>query len=540
MSTSSTAFQLRPLTAHCVTSRRPVISAYYKTRFATHERGILRFLASYVMLDALSPDPGELRAPGSINVLNSRVRQYATRYGLDVRRLNQRICTEVMFGTLERAKNAGIIDLYLAKGGMALEIRFGVHARASRDLDIGILSGGADLVALFDRVLTIGFDEFTLERPRDVRILENVSTYRFSVKIKYKRQPFGTLEVDLNEDSYETAVTIEQTAFLTALGLPGPLDVPLLDPYLQLAQKLHGATEPDRADYKNNRYRDILDVLVIASSDKIDLDFVRLRSVVTAEFARRPHHTSWLPIVAIPEAWHVPLAVEAATLGLSDHEAQSVVRSFIAFIARIEGVSVRPTHEYQFLSLQMNLTGKEVLTEQKIIDEKTADGWRIIYIAPRQGYVDQMFAILERAIDEQRTIQPPLPRLQLRIENQHDFNMLALKGMLRNESPLPANRVRVFVTGIDSIHTFGTITERDGDFEVIFRLDGQPLLTALPPFPAVFVQYATDDGTKVEQIGRLRADGPDASGRYSYSGEGLGPSAVIAQFAHRHDPLEDL
>ncbi len=53
-------------------------------------------------------------------------------------------------------------------------------------------------------------------------------------------------------------------------------------------------------------------------------------------------------------------------------------------------------------------------------------------------------------------------------------------------------------------------------------------------FPALVVQYLTDDGTKLAQTCMLRGSS-DASGRYTYSGEGFGPPRVIQRFSHPHD-----
>jgi hypothetical protein len=42
----------------------------------------------------------------------------------------------ILIAALERAVDAGVIDDYIVKGGAAIELRFGVLARATRDLDV--------------------------------------------------------------------------------------------------------------------------------------------------------------------------------------------------------------------------------------------------------------------------------------------------------------------------------------------------------------------------------------------------------------------
>lgn len=290
------------------------------------------------MSDPMAPAPRTIRPPGNVSNLQSRITKYAREHGVSVARLNQRICTEVTFGVLERARELGVVPMYLAKGGMALELRFGIRARASGDLDVGIVTGGKALLEVFDRALAVGFSDFTFARNGEPELLENVRTYRVKVKIAYRGRPFGTLSVDLNEATHETEVTIEQTGLLTAIGLPGPLRVPLLDPYLQIAHKLHGATEPNRADYTNRRHRDLLDVLIMSTDPSLSIDLGRLRGVVVAEFARRTHHTRWPPVFTLPLEWREELARDAQQVNFRSTDPDELARQFIAFIAAIEGV----------------------------------------------------------------------------------------------------------------------------------------------------------------------------------------------------------
>ncbi len=293
------------------------------------------------MFDPLTPQPRQVRPPGNLSNLQSRITKYARETGLTVSRLNQRVFTEVMFGLLARARGLAVIPMYLVKGGMALELRFGVRARASGDLDLGIVASDAVLIEVFDRVLAVGFDEFTFERRGEPERLENIATYRLKVKIAYRGRAFGTLDIDLNEASYETAVTMEQTGVLTALGLPGPLTVPLLDPYLQLAHKLHGATEPDRTGYVNRRHRDLLDILVMRSDPRLALDLTHLRTVVIEEFSRRPHHTSWPPIFAMRDAWREELARDARLIEFATSDPDELAQRLHTFIAEIEAVALK-------------------------------------------------------------------------------------------------------------------------------------------------------------------------------------------------------
>ncbi len=430
--------------------------------------------------------------------------------------------------------------MYLLKGGMALELRFGIRARASKDVDVGILSGGEDLLAAFDRVLAVGFHDFGFRRRDNLLHMERAATYRLQVQISYRGRTFGTLDVDLNEADHEIASELLTTSVLTELGLPGPLSVPVLDPYLQIAHKLHGATEPSRPDYTNRRHRDLLDVLVFARDDALQIHFARLREVAIEEFARREHNRIWPPLFELPTNWTEPLRQEATSNGFPVTDPEELGREFISFIARIEGIDVKRTHEYQFLNLQEKIAGGGTLLPeaQAVFDAFIAEGWSVIYIAPHRHYVDQLQVILGRQLAGTKE----LPRLQLRMNNEQNpvQERVWLAGNLRNESDLAANKVRIFMTGADVVIRAGTITRGDGDHLAHLRYDDQPVYKQRPQSPVLFVEYLMDDGTKVQQVGSLDVYGPDASGRYNYTGLGLGPPRVVDRFTHRHDPLDEL
>ena len=266
--------------------------------------------------------------------------QYARENGLLPSRVYQRVYCELFCGLLAEAQAHGVIPMYLLKGGMALELRFGIRARASKDVDVGIISGADDLLAVFERVLVVGFAGFTFRLRDNIRHLENAVTYRLRVQILYAGRAFGTLDVDLNEADHESASDVVTTGVLTGLGLPGPLSVPVLDSHLQIAHKLHGATEPSRPDYENLRYRDVIDVLTFSRDKDLQINFQWLREVVIAEFARRKHHRTWPPIFELPQRWREPIQNEAKANDFPINDADELSREFVAFIAKIEGIDL--------------------------------------------------------------------------------------------------------------------------------------------------------------------------------------------------------
>jgi hypothetical protein len=336
------------------------------------------------MLDPFLPHEQPQRAPSNVRDLHSRVGRFARSRGFVPARIYQRVYSELLFGLLADAKAQGLIPLYLLKGGMAMELRFGIRARASKDVDIGIVSGGEELLAVFDRVLALGFAGFAFRRRDNLLHMGRAATYRLEVQIAYGGRPFGTLDVDLNEADQETASEQITTSVLTELGLPGPLSVPILDPYLQIAHKLHGATEPSRPDYANRRHRDLLDVLVFARDESTKLDLPRLRDIVTLEFARREHNRIWPPLFELPVPWLEPLRAEALSNAFPVTDPEQLAREFVAFMAQIEGVKVKQTHEYRFLNLQEVITGGGTHN----INSSSLDNVGVVWVVPNYAYSD--------------------------------------------------------------------------------------------------------------------------------------------------------
>lgn len=489
------------------------------------------------MNDPLRPQPAQVKPPTNLPTLYRRINEYARAHGLPAARIQQRVLTELVIALLEEARKQNIIPMYLAKGGMAIELRFGVRARASGDLDIGIVADDADLLSLFDRVLELSIGDFTFTRGA-TQFLANARAHRVDVRIAFRGRAFGTLRVDLNEANHETPVAYETTGVMTQLGLPGPLTVPLLDSYMQLAHKLHGATEPNHDGYVNRRFRDVIDALVIASESSTNMQ--HMRSIVIEEFARRPYHTIWPPIFILPAEWRADLEREARENDFYLQDSGAIARAFGQLIAQIEGITVVPEYEYEFLPLEMNIVGSDPTPThtRAALKERTDRGARVIHIGPRPGYADQFLAILEWRPEAELD---GLPRLQVRLRGEQRPNGgLFLMGLLRNETQYAANKTRIAITAVNQIRSLGTVTSGDGPIEVAFRYDTEELRTKHVQFPAVTVEYVTDRGQKVQQVGTLIASPADASGRYTYEGEGLGAPRLIERFTLRHDPEEQL
>jgi len=273
------------------------------------------------------------KAPGSLSELQRRITRFAKQRGEPVPRVHHRVCSVVFCGLLESACVAGVIPTYVIKGGMAMELRFGMRARASQDLDIGIMGDCEELIPIFHRVLAVGFDGFSF-RVNDELYMTQVQTYRVTVRIQYLGHAFGKLQVDLNRADFETATTeVFDSTLLGELGLPAPIRVSLLDQSMQIAQKIHGATEASSETYVNRRYRDVIDIFIALEHGNIDVS--QLRAICRDEFTRRQKQP-WPPRLSRTRDWQDGLHDEARKAGFHNDDPEYLAARFEAFIQEIE------------------------------------------------------------------------------------------------------------------------------------------------------------------------------------------------------------
>lgn len=166
----------------------------------------------------------------------------------------------------------------VVKGGSGLKLRYGMSmTRATMDLDTACKG---DIQAFAERLSQslaagwCGFSGTVVKRdpakPRNVPTQYVMQPY--AVRLAYNGQPWCTvdLEIGFNElgDAEESdfALSDEVAQIFSAMGFPVPDAVPLMKCEHQIAQKLHGLTEPG-----SRRAHDLIDLQLIADRSQIDL-----------------------------------------------------------------------------------------------------------------------------------------------------------------------------------------------------------------------------------------------------------------------------
>jgi hypothetical protein len=191
----------------------------------------------------------------------------------------------------------------------------------------------ADLARALERVLTASdYQGFQSRRKGEPLLLDN-GTVSMEYAVTYRGGIWTSIVADIaraepGEAEFERVPAIRLTE---AFGVTGPDDLPCLPLRLHVAQKLHGMTLPPRPGKRNERFRDLIDLLLM---EALVTDYSGLREACEALFRTRATHP-WPPVVEAPEHWRKPFARLAEELRLHVADADQAVSRVRALIDRI-------------------------------------------------------------------------------------------------------------------------------------------------------------------------------------------------------------
>lgn len=270
--------------------------------------------------------------PASAGVLAKYVQAYAREAGVTEGRVRGWISYMVMAGLLERAADAGQ-PRFIVKGGIALELRLPDRARATKDIDVVLQDADADLTRTLEQAIRgETYEDFSFRRKGEPLLLDN-GTVNIELAVTYRGGAWTSIAVDIaraepGEAEIEWLPAIPLTA---AFGVTGPAALPCLPLRLHIAQKLHGMTLPPRAGRQNDRFRDLVDLLLM---EELVTDYAELREACETVFTHRGTH-GWPPALALPPHWTDPFARMAGDLDLPVTEAAAAMERIQAFVNRI-------------------------------------------------------------------------------------------------------------------------------------------------------------------------------------------------------------
>ena len=290
----------------------------------------------------------ERRLPSNLQHFNRLLTEYASQdNGMPVSRARHAIGVIVTCSMIDRVRDTEGGHLFVAKGGSAMQLRLGLTARATTDLDLLFRGNVNAWLDQFDTALLEGpWNGFDGQRKNDPEeILVPGMLYRpkrFDVQLQYAGKSFSTVRIELVLDGLSGRGHDDLIGGidLAWFGIDAPA-IPCLSIPVQMAQKLHACTDPyDGAGRENDRVRDLADLwLLEALLPDGGLPDVRLAAVDT--FARRAKH-SWPPTPVVNDTWrrdYPKVAAEVRGAPTSVDDAAAYVADLIARIQAAAGPS---------------------------------------------------------------------------------------------------------------------------------------------------------------------------------------------------------
>lgn len=190
-----------------------------------------------------------------------------------------------------------------------MQMRLGLTARATTDLDFLFRGGASQWLDQFDEALLAGdWNGFEVRRknlPTEIEVPGVLyKPWRVNVQLAYKGKSFSTVQVEIAMDSLSgvNRDDIVEGVDLGWFGIDAP-PIPCLSIAYQMAQKLHACTDPydGEGQQENDRVRDLVDLWLLESLlDENGLADVRAAVIDT--FDRRAKQT-WPPIPIVNDTW---------------------------------------------------------------------------------------------------------------------------------------------------------------------------------------------------------------------------------------------
>lgn len=290
----------------------------------------------------MTPDPipdGRRKPPHSTQVIQKWVSDYARERGIAVGRLQRWIWFMVVLAVLDRVRDEEDDPLFLLKGGVAMELRLGLEARATKDVDAIFRESMESMLERLDDELRKGWGEFTFERtePEEIKATGSV---RLSVLLAYRGKRWGTVVLEVGPAEGGSADDIESLdpISIDQFGLEGPERVQCLGLRYQIAQKIHACTASPVGDKAENpRFRDVMDLILLYDLVADDV-WSHVRAACVDTFDTRSVH-AWPPEVTIYPSWPDAFAAMAADEDFEPAKVDEAVDQLRQMIARIDAAT---------------------------------------------------------------------------------------------------------------------------------------------------------------------------------------------------------
>ena len=277
-------------------------------------------------LDPRGKPPATARA----RAIESWIQQAEKKVGIGAGRLGWIVASSVVISALQRSLFGDGEPRFLIKGGAYLELRLGLRARATKDVDTLFRGSFEELIDSLDAALSQPFEGITFRRtnPMQINVPGKVNKpRRFDVILQIRGRTWRRITVEVSADEGQAGSHVERikAPSLKYFGLSVPPTTAGIALDYQVAQKLHACTDPHTTEVPNDRVRDVIDLRLLKSAfyDRGDLSSVaeacrdlfsvrEQEAIQTKEVIPR----LWPPTVVAYPHWQVDFETYAREVGL--------------------------------------------------------------------------------------------------------------------------------------------------------------------------------------------------------------------------------
>lgn len=248
--------------------------------------------------------------------LEQRLKNEAQASGIALIRLRKRVAFERFLARLARSESSG----WVLKGAFALELRLGLRARTTKDIDLGRADDEEAATEHLDAATGVDLGDFFYFEVRRTPALDAATGFhavRYTVRADLDGRRFEQFPVDV---AFSEASPIQAEPLFGANSLEfadvAELQLPVISLEQHVAEKLHAYTGSFGHDErKSTRVKDLVDLVLIGELTEIDAE--RLREALATTFEQRARQPLPNAIPLPPSSWARPYAVLAREVGLA-------------------------------------------------------------------------------------------------------------------------------------------------------------------------------------------------------------------------------
>ena len=249
--------------------------------------------------------------------LNHRLRNVAAQERVPPQRVRNRYVFQRLLARMSRDPR------WVLKGGFSLELRLGLAARTTKDLDLlrwdAAVLTATDLQDLLDEALDIDIGDdctFAVRLPRQVRAEDEVpSTWRVVVDAQVARAPFATATIDIVTQATEPIGELDEVTIRPVLGGQS-FTFRSVDVAHHAAEKTHAYARIYAHERPSSRVKDLVDLTLLIEHGLIDSS--RYASALRTVFGERDGINPPADLPTPPTDWAKPFALLAGEIDLDE------------------------------------------------------------------------------------------------------------------------------------------------------------------------------------------------------------------------------